>query len=126
MYQKKQYILNKKQSIIFEIFEVVALFLIVIYYLYINNKILAILYFVPFIEHIRQISFNYRQKGGSLTDYITLFYFFFIMLYSIHIHNKLSIAASVLGIVIHIITITTKTAFAQLVSLDDIKKSIIF
>lgn len=126
MYQHKEYILSKKQSIIFEIFEVVALFLILIHYLYIDNKILAIIYAVPFIEHIRQITFNYRQKGGSFIDYITLFYFFVLLLYSIHIYNKLSIIACVLGIIIHIITITTKTTFSQLVSIDDIKKFISF
>lgn len=122
MYKYKKYILNKEQSIIFEISELVVLFLIVIYYLYIDKKILALFFAIPFIEHVRQITIYYRQEGGSFIDYITLCYFLFGLCYSISVSNNLGAIACIIGIVIHVITIITKTSFSQLISYDEIKK----
>ena len=122
MNKYKKYILNKEQSIIFEISELVVLFLIVIHYLYIDKKILALFFTIPFVEHVRQITIHYRQEGGSFIDYITVFYFLFGLCYSVSVSNKLGAIACIIGIVIHVITITTKTSFSQLVSYDEIKK----
>ena len=121
MYEYKQFILTKNQSIVFEIVELIALFLVVVFYIYNNNIILTIAYLLPFIEHIKQVVYIYRQDGGSYIDYITLFYFLLIMLYSISISDKLSIIASLIGIIVHIITITTQTSFSQLVSYKEIQ-----
>ena len=121
MYEYKQFILTKNQSIVFEIVELIALFLVVVFYIYNNNIILTIAYLVPFIEHIRQVVYVYRQDGASYIDYITFFYFLFIMLYSISISDKLSIVASSIGIIVHLITITTQTSFSQLVSYKEIQ-----
>jgi len=119
MYEYKQFILTKNQSIVFEIVELIALFLVVIFYIYNNNIILTIAYLVPFIEHIRQVVYVYRQDGGSYIDCITFFYFVLILLYSISISDKLSIVASSIGIIVHIITMTTQTCFSQLVSYNE-------
>jgi len=119
MYEYKQFILTKNQSIVFEIVELIALFLVVIFYIYNNNIILTIAYLVPFIEHIRQVVYVYRQDGGSYIDCITFFYFVLILLYSISISDKLSIVASSIGIIVHIITMTTQTCFSQLVSYSE-------
>ena len=121
MYEYKQFILTKNQSMLFEIFELIALFLVVVFYICNNNIILTIAYLVPFIEHVRQVVYVYRQDGASYIDYITFFYFLFIMLYSISISDKLSIIASLIGIIVHIITITTQTSFSQLVSYKEIQ-----
>ena len=126
MYEYKQFILTKNQSIVFEIVELIALFLVVVFYIYNNNIILTIAYLLPFIEHIKQVVYIYRQDGGSYIDYITLFYFLLIMLYSISISDKLSIIASLIGIIVHIITITTQTSFSQLVSYKEIQNYLFY
>jgi len=125
MYEYRQFVLNKKHSIIFEIMELTVLVSIVTFFFYVDEKILAMIYIIPIIEHIRQIIYYCRQYGGSLEDYITFFYFLLVMLYSISISNKLSIIASTIGVIIHIITITTRTTFSQLVSHNDIKNFIL-
>jgi len=125
MYEYRQFILNKKHSILFEIIELTVLVSIVTFFFYVDEKILAMIYIIPIIEHIRQVIYYCRQYGGSLEDYITFFYFLLVMLYSISISNKLSIIASTIGVIIHIITITTRTTFSQLVSYNDIKNFIL-
>lgn len=105
--------------------ELTVLVSIVTFFFYVDEKILAMIYIIPIIEHIRQIIYYCRQYGGSLEDYITFFYFLLVMLYSISISNKLSIIASTIGVIIHIITITTRTTFSQLVSQNDIKNFIL-
>tara|TARA_Y100000739_G_C20386844_1_gene363779 strand:+ start:110 stop:490 length:381 start_codon:yes stop_codon:yes gene_type:complete len=125
MYEYRQFILNKKHSIIFEIIELTVLVSIVTFFFHVDEKILAMIYIIPIIEHIRQVIYYCRQYGGSLEDYITFFYFLLVMLYSISISNKLSIIASTIGVIIHIITITTRTTFSQLVSHNDIKNFIL-
>ena len=124
MYEYNQYILNHKNSVIFEIIEIISLFFLTIYYLIKNHYVLSIVYLVPFIEHIRQVKYEYRQEGGSLIDYLTLCYFICVSIYSIKTSARLSFVAAICGCLIHIITIIKKTSFTELVSSDDIKNYI--
>jgi hypothetical protein len=118
------YILNYKQSILFEIFEINLLLILVVNYILTHKYILSILYVVPLIEHIRQVKCEYRQKGGSLIDYITLFYLIGITAYSFVIQDMLSFIVALSGTVIHLITIHKRMTFSRVVGRDDIKKYI--
>ena len=106
------YILNKKQSIFFELFELILLFFLFSYY-YKIDKILFILFLIMFLEHLRQISTGFRQKGGSFIDYITLTIFIFIFLYSLYYKYYFITFISICGFLIHFITIITKKSFAH-------------
>lgn len=119
-------ILDKEQSILFEIFELTALFLIIVYYIYNKNTILIIAYIIPFIEHIKQITCGYRQRGDSMIDKVTFFYFTIIFLFSINNQNTLSIIVSLVGIIIHLITMITKKSFSQIVYYEDIQKYLFY
>jgi len=117
----KQSILSHKHSIIFEILELVVLFILSTYYLIHNYYLLSILYFVPFVEHIRQVIYQYRQQGGSSIDYLTLFYFVGLCIYSFKISVKLSLFVALIGCSIHIFTIIKNQPFLDEVSIADIK-----
>lgn len=119
-------ILNYEQSVLFEIFELTILFSLIIFYIFNNNTVLTIAYSIPFIEHIKQIRYRYRQKGDSMIDKVTFFYFLIIMLYSITITDHLSILVSFVGMLIHIVTMNSKKSFARIVSYQDIKKYLFY
>ena len=115
-----KYILTYSESVLFEIVEICVLLMLVIYYIFTNKIILSILYAIPFIEHLLEIKYKDRQKGGSLVDYITLMYLLGIAIYSVYIDEKISIAIALFGTMIHLITIYTKSSFARVVGFQDI------
>ena len=116
------YILNKKQSIIFEIIELFVLFCITIYYLIKKEIIFSVIWLIPFIEHIRQITLKFRQNGGGTADILTIIYFISTCIYSYFNKKYISFSLSFLAIIIHIITITTIKTFMHIVSIEDIHK----
>ena len=59
-------------------------------------------------------------------DYIVFFYFLLILLYSLSISDKLSITVSLLGIIIHIITITTDKTLGPAISYKEIKNYLFY
>ena len=126
MYKNKKFILTKKQSIIFEIIELVVLFFLILYYIYNKKNILTVAYLIPFFQHIKQITYIYRIHGGTYMDYIVFFYFLLILLYSLSISDKLSITVSLLGIIIHIITITTDKTLGPAISYKEIKNYLFY
>lgn len=113
-------ILNKRQSLMFEIFELVYLLVIMLYYYLTNKKVVSLFYVIPFIEHIRQIAYMERQRGGSYIDYITLLYFISVAIYSYRAKAYASVITATGGCIIHLITISTKRQFSHSVSTRDI------
>ena len=107
-----QYILTKNQTYIFETIEIIVLGFLVKHY-YNIDKILFILFLIMLCEHLRQIVTGYRQKSKSIDDYITLIMCIFIFIYSLKNNYKISLIISILGILIHFITITTNKTFYQ-------------
>ncbi len=113
-------ILNERQSIMFEIFELVYLLAITLYYYFANKKIVSLFYLIPFLEHVRQIVYAGRQRGGSYVDYVTLLYFISVAIYSYRAKAYISAITAIGGSIIHFVTISTKRQFAHSVSMQDI------
>ena len=113
-------ILNKRHSLIFEIFELVYLLIIMLYYYHTNKKIVSLFYLIPFLEHVRQIVYVERQQGGSYIDYVTLIYFISVAIYSYRTKAYASVVTAIGGSIIHLVTISTKRQFAHSVSMQDI------
>ena len=113
-------ILNKRYSLIFEIFELVYLLAIILHYYFANKKIISLFYLIPFLEHIKQIIYAERQRGGSYIDYVTLLYFISVAIYSYRAKAYVSVITAIGGCIIHLVTISTKRQFSHSVSIGDI------
>lgn len=104
--QPKQngFILNKQQSYIFEIIELVTLTGLIVYSLYRGTYVITLTFSLAFIEHIRQIFMCYRQDGGY-KDILTLLQFLLLLVYSIY--NKIEWVKpwALLGMSFHMISL---------------------
>ena len=98
------YILNKNQSYVFEIAELVTLSGLIIYSLSKKLYVVTLTFSLAFIEHIRQIFMCYRQDGGY-KDILTLLQFLLLFLYSLY--NKIDWIKpwALIGMLFHIITL---------------------
>tara|TARA_B110000208_G_C11524694_1_gene341980 strand:+ start:300 stop:695 length:396 start_codon:yes stop_codon:yes gene_type:complete len=111
-------LIKGKNAILFELLEIVILLFLIIYY---SNKsyILSIIFVIPFIEHIRQIIYKYRQAPNSNIDKSTLFFELAIFVYSIYNKYWISSIVSLTGVLIHLFQIITKRNWIEIVSYTD-------
>ena len=107
-------LLNKNQSLWFEIFEL-CIILLVIFFLYKQKQYLLFFIFtLQFFEHINQIFFCYRQHLDSL-QIITIIIDFVFIIYAYHVKCYWVIPLFTIGILIHVISIYTKKSFTGIV-----------
>ena len=108
------YLLNKNQSLLFEIFELCVI-LIVTFFLYKQKQYLLFFIFtLQFFEHINQIFFCYRQHLDSL-QIITIIINIIFIIYSYYVKCYWVIPLFTIGIIIHVISIYTKKSFTDIV-----------
>ena len=108
------YLLNKNQSLWFEIFELCVI-LIVTFFLYKQKQYLLFFIFtLQFFEHINQIFFCYRQHLDSL-QIITIIINIIFIIYSYYVKCYWVIPLFTIGIIIHVISIYTKKSFTDIV-----------
>ena len=105
------YILNKNQSYVFEIAELVTLVGLIVYSLYRETYVVTLTFSLAFIEHIRQIFMCYRQDGGY-KDILTLFQFLLMLFYSMY--NKIDWVKpwALLGMSFHVISLRYNKGFS--------------
>lgn len=107
-------ILDKKQSLLFEILEICVM-LVAIFFLYKQKQYLLFFIFtLQFFEHINQIIFCYRQHLDSL-QIITIIIDFVFIIYSYHVKCYWVIPLFTIGILIHVMSIYTKKSFTSIV-----------
>ena len=107
-------ILDKKQSLIFEILEICVM-LVAIFFLYKQKQYLLFFIFtLQFFEHINQIIFCYRQHLDSL-QIITIIIDFVFIIYAYHVKCYWVIPLFTIGILIHVMSIYTKKSFTSIV-----------
>ena len=121
IYNKKDLInplIKEKKAILFELLEILTLLFLIIYY---GNKsyVLSIVYFIIFIEHIRQLIYEYRQFPNSYIDKFTLFSQLLIFFYSIYNKYWISSIVVLVGIFIHLFQIITNRNWIDIVSYKD-------
>ena len=116
-YNNNDTILSNKQSILFEITELILMIILIIYcYInkyYINGFMLC----SAFIEHILQLYYCYRQTGGGLKNIITATIYIILILYNYFKNNKIFILIWLLGLIIHLISLITQKAFTKIICL---------
>ena len=109
-------LLNKNQSLWFEIFEL-CIILIVMFFLYKEKQYLLFFIFtLVFLEHLNQIFFCYRQHLDSL-QIITIVINIIFVIYSYYVKCYWVIPLFIIGILIHVLSIYTKKSFADIVCL---------
>jgi hypothetical protein len=105
-------ILDKKQSLWFEILELCVM-LIVIYFLYKQKQYLLFFIFIlQFLEHINQIIFCYRQNLDSL-HVITIIIDAIFILYAYYVKCYWVIPLFIIGILIHVTCIYSSKSFTE-------------
>jgi hypothetical protein len=116
-------LITGNNAILFELLEIIIILFLILYYSN-KNYILSIIFIIPFIEHIRQIIYKYRQAPNSTIDKITLIFEFGIFIYSIYYKYLISSIASLIGFLIHLFQIISKRNWIDIVSYNDILKLI--
>jgi hypothetical protein len=116
-------ILNKTNSWIFEIFEIIVL-IIITYILYKQKQyILSFVFIIETLEHINQIIFCYRQNLDSL-QIITIILDIVFLIYAYYKKCYWIMPFFIIGILIHVISIYYKKSFTNIVCINDIIKII--
>lgn len=111
-------ILNRKQSLFFEIIELLVIFIVAIFLYKQKQFILFIVFTFAFLEHINQIIFCYRQNLSTL-KLITIFIYSIFMLYAYFKKCYWVIPLFIIGIFIHSLSIYYNKAFSDIVCITN-------
>ena len=98
-------ILSNKSAIIFEFLELSIIIFLIVICIYKKYFINGFMLIIAFIEHIKQITYCYRQLGRDIHSYITIIIYIILLIYNILIDNLLFIIVWFIAICIHIISI---------------------
>jgi len=118
-------VLNKQDSFMFEIFEIVVICLISIILYKQKQFILSFVFIIQLLEHVKQIYFCYRQTNFSL-NIITILLDIVFMIYSFYKKCYWVIPLFIVGIIIHIISIYYNKSFSNIVCMNKFWKFISF
>ena len=117
--QKTNSILNKEQSIFFELIELIVLTFLS-YMMHKEKKyVIMTIFIICLLEHIFQISFCYRQTINDL-QVVTLLIFVLAILYSFYIKYYVIIPVFVCGLLIHIISLKATKSFTDKVCINSL------
>ena len=111
-------LLNSSQSFKFEITEIALLIFLTYYYYKKNDNIISLVFFIAFIEHIRQITICYRQESGSIHEWITILIYLTMIIYSYVKNERLAILIFIIGIIIHCMSIFYNKSFSNLTCIN--------
>lgn len=118
--QKIESILNKSQSIYFEVFELMAIFCIIMLLYDEKQYILTLVFVLQFIEHINQIIFCYRQNSHDL-HIITILLDVVFVLYAYYKECYWILPIFTYAICIHISSLYYNKAFTDVVCIFPVK-----
>jgi hypothetical protein len=110
-------ILDKNQSLFFEILETIVILGVTLKLYEQKQYILSIVFLLQFIEHIRQITYCYRQNTPQL-QILTIVLQSFFLFYAYKTKCLWVIPLFVIGICIHIFSIYNKKSFSDIVCLS--------
>jgi len=114
-------LLNHKNSVLFEIFEICIL-LIISFYLYKQKQfVLLLVFIIELLEHLYQITFCYRQHLNSL-QFITILLDLIFIIYAYYKKCYWVIPFFIIGILIHVISIYYNKSFSDIVCIITINK----
>ena len=111
-------ILNKKQSLFFEIIELLLIFIVAIFLYKQKQFILFIVFTFAFLEHINQIIFCYRQDLTS-SKLITILIYSVFMVYAYFKKCYWIIPLFIIGIFIHSLSVYYNKAFSGIVCITN-------
>ena len=112
-------LLDKNQSLLFEIIEICVLFVIPILLYKEKQYILAGVFALEFLEHINQVIFCYRQDLNSL-QILTIVLDFIFILYAYYKKCYWTIPLFIIGIAIHVVSLYYNKSFSNIVCISDI------
>jgi hypothetical protein len=112
-------ILNKKQTLIFELLELFVLVGLSFILFKQKHYVLSLLFALIFVEHINQILFCYRTDMLS-TKIITLLMYIIFLWYSYHKKCYWIIPIFVIALSLHTISIISNKSFSSVTCLKEI------
>lgn len=110
--QKIDSLLDKNQSLMFEIFEIVLLTILIIMLCIEEKYVVMSVFMMCLIEHIFQIVFCYRQTK-PLLQIITICIFLLSILYSFYIKYYKIIPIFMFGFLIHVVSLIYNKSFTD-------------
>ena len=113
-------LLTNNFAILFELFDIMILFYLMIYYSLIKDYAISTIFGMIFIEHINQITYNYRHYPNTIINYTILFIEIIIFIYCIYKKYLKTAFIISIGVFIHTYQIIYNRNFVDIVSYKDI------
>lgn len=111
-------ILTYKQTIYFEIAEIIVVSVVSIILFYQKQYILSFIFMIQLIEHFKQIFYCYRQEKES-AHYITIFIDIYFIIYAYLKKCYWVIPLFILGIYFHAASLYYNKSFSAVVCLNN-------
>ena len=108
-------ILKGPSAFVFEITEIIALVVLITYTTFMKQYIATFVFILALIEHFRQITQCKRQAARSPRNFLTLVNYLLVIAFAISKKWWVSVAALIIGILIHITVIITNRSFMDTV-----------